>query len=122
MQPEVQHIYSDFGVLVCLYMSVSLIFQQGSPTSLGCFSSARTISIPSWQTNVISVIMCYTLSTVRVFCLTLMCYYLLREKQTKISTLRPAQKLGKPTNSNKIWHRTKFLLFNFLDNLPMLST
>jgi len=53
MQPEVQLIYSDVGVLRCLYMSVSLIFQQGSPTSLDCFSSACTISIPSWKTKVV---------------------------------------------------------------------
>ena len=31
-----------------------------------------------------------------------------REKQTKNLTLRPAEKLGKPTNSNKLWHRLKF--------------
>jgi hypothetical protein len=29
-----------------------------------------------------------------------------REKQTKNLTLQPAQKLGKPTNSNKLWNRT----------------
>jgi hypothetical protein len=42
-------------------MLVSLIFQQGLPTSLGCFSSVCTISILSWKTIVVSVIMSYTL-------------------------------------------------------------